>query len=119
MLHFFLAAARHVGLGHQDDVHGRPKERLVAAEALAKKPLRAVACHCASHAAAGGNAEASPAPVVVGRDEEEERTIEAPPQPEHAAKLRAGGDTIPAMQPGSALLRRADPVQAPSLFRPF
>jgi hypothetical protein len=119
MLHFLLAPADHVGLGHEDDVYGRREKLPVATEALAKKPLRAVAVHRASHASAGGDAEPRSAPVVVGRDQEEQRTIESQSVPEESAKLRAGGDPIPALQPGSAGTRLAEVVQAPSLFRPL
>lgn len=119
MLHFLLAPADHVRLGHEDDVHGRREKLLVAAEALAKKPLRTVARHSASDAPTDRDAEPRPTPVVVGRDQEEQRTIEAQSLLEEAAKLRAGGDPILALQPGSAPVRLAELVQAPSLFRPL
>jgi hypothetical protein len=119
MLHFLPAAAGHIGLRHEDDVQGRPQKIPVPTEALPKKTLRAVAGHGASHASTGSDAEPGPAPVVVGRDEEEQRTVEAQTLPEKPAKLPARGDPIPALQPGSADARLAQPVQAPSLFRPL
>ena len=119
MLHFPLGASDDFGLGHQDDVHGRRQELPVATEALAKKPLRAVPRHRASQTPAGGDAESRPALVVVGRDQEEQRPVETKPVPEEAAELPAGGDPILALQPGSADVRLAELVQAPSLFRPL
>jgi hypothetical protein len=119
MLHFLLAPAGHVGLGHEDDVHARCEKIPVATEALTEKTFRTVAGDGTSHASAGSDAEPRPAPVVVRRDQEKQRAIETQPLAEQAAKLPAGGDPIPALQPESATSRLAALVQAPSLFRPL
>jgi hypothetical protein len=76
-LHFLLSAAGDLGLGDEHQVHGDACATFISAVALPQQPLRSIPLDRSAHAATHGQAEPVVALIVLRRNHEEERPVDA------------------------------------------
>ena len=117
-LHFLLTAAGDLGLGDEHQVHGDAGAILVSPVAFPQQPLRSISLDRSAHAPTHGQAEPVVALIVLRRNHEKERPIDAYAPAEQPTEVRSGSDPLAPSEPGSRTPGRPT-CQAPSLFRPF